>query len=178
VVLKLALTEGEKMLLLVLFSEREWGVFGLVSNLGSIVVRLLFAPTEEIAFSAFSARSGSEEGGERRSSNLRLLRGLLLLQGGVGWVGLCFGPGFSGLAVRVLYGADWAASEAPSVLSAYCVLLFCMGLNGILEAFMYAQCSPSWVRTCNFWQVAISAILLGSAWAARSIGPAALVWAN
>lgn len=64
--------------MLLLFNEHHWGVFGLVSNLGSIVLRLLFAPIEEIAYSAFSA---SKERAEERESSLSLLRALVLLQG-------------------------------------------------------------------------------------------------
>lgn len=172
VLLKLALTEGEKLVLLAFFAEKDWGVFALVSNLGSIVLRLLFAPTEEIAYSAFAAAE-SESG-----QHWKLLRALLLLQGGVGWLGLCFGPGFSRLVVRVLYGPIWAQSEAPSVLAAYCVLLFSMALNGVLEAFMYAQCPKEWVRVCKSCQLVISAVLVGAAWAGRGLGPVALVWAN
>eukprot|EP00928_Gymnodinium_smaydae_P023251 TRINITY_DN19263_c0_g1_i1.p1 TRINITY_DN19263_c0_g1~~TRINITY_DN19263_c0_g1_i1.p1 ORF type:complete len:530 (+),score=95.38 TRINITY_DN19263_c0_g1_i1:81-1592(+) len=171
VFLKLLLTEGEKFLLLALFAEKEWGVFGLVSNIGSIVLRLLFAPTEEIAYSAFTAVGSPKE-------QWGLLRALLLLQGGVGWLGLCFGPGFAALVVRVLWGADWASTEAPKVLAAYCVLLFCMAMNGILEAYMYSQCTPDWVRKCNGFQLAISLVLVASASTLRSFGPVALVWAN
>ncbi|CAK9017751.1 unnamed protein product, partial [Durusdinium trenchii] len=177
VFIKLALTEGEKMLLLVLFNEQQWGVFGLVSNLGSIILRLLFAPVEEIAYSVFSAPS-VEEKQQQRTARLTLLRALLLLQGGVGWLGLCFGPIFSHAAVRLVYGREWAASEAPTVLAAYCAFLFSASLNGILEAFMYSQCSPAWVRKCNFWQVGISAVLIMVSWAGQSSGPIALVVAN
>lgn len=181
VLLKLVLTEGEKILLLALFSEEDWGVFGLVSNLGSIVVRLLFAPTEEIAYSAFSAAGAAGDGqdGQRpRDGRWGLLRALLLLQGGIGWLGLCFGPGFAHLAIRILYGPAWASSKAPSVLAAYCVLLFSMALNGILEAFMYSQCPPAWVRICNGWQLLFSIVLVVVSWVGRSHGPIALVWAN
>ncbi|OLQ14770.1 Protein RFT1-like [Symbiodinium microadriaticum] len=177
VVLKLALTEGEKMLLLVLFTERDWGVFGLVSNLGSIVLRLLFAPIEEIAYSVFSAGDAKNT----RDTQTTMLRALLLLQGGVGWLGLCYGPHFAALAVRLLYGQSWADSEAPSVLAAYCVFLFCSAANGILEAFMYSQCPPEWVRQCNFWQVegGLDAEPVESAeGVCRSWGPVALVLAN
>ncbi|CAK0818199.1 unnamed protein product [Prorocentrum cordatum] len=168
VLMKLALTEGEKLLLLILFTQEDWGVFGLVSNLGSIVLRLLFAPTEEIAYSSFAG------GG----AQWHLLRALLMLQGGVGWLGLCFGPGFSKLVVRILYGVDWANSAAPQVLTAYCVLLFFMALNGILEAYVDSQSSPRWVRLCNLWQILISLVLVIVAWGGSGYGPVALVWAN
>jgi len=169
--LKLLLTEGEKMLLLSLFSESDWGVFGLVSNFGSIVLRLLFAPVEEIAYSAFSA-------GGSKNDQRGLLRALLLLQGGVGWLGLCFGPGVSELVVRVVYGTTWAESEAPALLGAYCVLLFFMALNGILEGYMYSKCSPEWVRFCSFCQGGISLALALIAWLGQGYGPVALVCAN
>jgi len=169
--LKLALTEGETLLLLALFGERDWGVFGLVSNFGSIILRLLFAPTEEVAFRAFAEPAPPER-------QWALLRSLLVLQGGVGWLGACFGPGFAELVIRILYGPEWAASQASSVLAAYCVLLFCMAINGIMEAFMYAQCKPSWVSTCKRAQFAIWLALMGAAWLGRPHGPIALVWAN
>eukprot|EP00439_Symbiodinium_sp_Y106_P073258 s715_g13.t1 len=43
---------------------------------------------------------------------------------------------------------------------------------------MYSQCSPEWVRQCNFWQVGISFVLLAVSWVCRSWGPVALVLAN
>ena len=39
------------------------GVYGLVTNLGSLVVRLLFQPFEEAAFLAFSRTAGSSSAG-------------------------------------------------------------------------------------------------------------------
>ena len=43
--------------------RREQGVYGLVTNLGSLVVRLLFQPFEEAAFLAFSRTAGSSHAG-------------------------------------------------------------------------------------------------------------------
>ena len=48
------LSEGSKMVLVALQSRFDQGVYGLVSNLGSLVVRALFQPLEEVAFTAFS----------------------------------------------------------------------------------------------------------------------------
>lgn len=52
-VLKMFLDQGEKLLLVKAFDESALGVFGLVSNFGSIILRLLFAPIEEIAYASF-----------------------------------------------------------------------------------------------------------------------------
>lgn len=45
---KYALTEGERLVLVSLASLHDQGVFGLVSNLGSLVARMLLQPVEEM----------------------------------------------------------------------------------------------------------------------------------
>jgi hypothetical protein len=51
---KLVLAEGSKLALVAVESGYNQGVYGLVANLGSLVVRLLLQPFEEVAFTAFS----------------------------------------------------------------------------------------------------------------------------
>lgn len=66
---KLLLSEGEKMLLKIFFSESTWGVFALVSNFGSLILRLLFAPVEDVAFSFFSALSAGREHAQKGTAD-------------------------------------------------------------------------------------------------------------
>ena len=51
---KYALTEGERVVLVWLSPLAQQGVFALVSNLGSLVARLVLQPFEEAAFAHFS----------------------------------------------------------------------------------------------------------------------------
>jgi oligosaccharide translocation protein RFT1 len=51
---KLLLAEGSKLALVAVESSYNQGVYGLVSNLGSLVVRIVFQPFEEVAFATFS----------------------------------------------------------------------------------------------------------------------------
>ena len=51
-------TEGSKMVMALCQSSYNQGVYGLVTNLGSLVVRTIFFPVEEAAFRAFSKPSG------------------------------------------------------------------------------------------------------------------------
>lgn len=51
---KQVLAEGSKMVLVAVQSKYNQGVYGLVGNLGSLLVRMLFQPLEEIAFATFS----------------------------------------------------------------------------------------------------------------------------
>ncbi|GFR48691.1 hypothetical protein Agub_g10647, partial [Astrephomene gubernaculifera] len=60
---KLALAEGSRLVLAALQSPAQQGVYGLVANLGSLVVRTLFQPLEEAAFAAFSTWGGGGGGG-------------------------------------------------------------------------------------------------------------------
>ena len=57
---KLLLAEGSKLVMATFENSRAQGVYGLVTNLGSLVVRTLFQPIEEAAFLSFS-KSGEGE---------------------------------------------------------------------------------------------------------------------
>ncbi len=52
-------TEGSKMVMALCQSSYNQGVYGLVTNLGSLVVRTIFFPVEEAAFRAFSRPPGN-----------------------------------------------------------------------------------------------------------------------
>lgn len=82
------LAEGSKMVMVALETSFNQGVYGLVSTLGSIVVRTLFQPIEEAAFLAFSrplqgGSQGSPEKGSMGGSKKGSERGT---GGGVGGV--------------------------------------------------------------------------------------------
>ena len=51
---KLLLAEGSKLVMAAFENSHAQGVYGLVTNLGSLVVRTLFQPIEEAAFLSFS----------------------------------------------------------------------------------------------------------------------------
>jgi oligosaccharide translocation protein RFT1 len=48
------LAEGSKVVLVAVESSRVAGEYALVSNLGSLLVRTLLQPLEDVAFTAFS----------------------------------------------------------------------------------------------------------------------------
>ncbi len=102
------------------------GVYGMVSNLGSLVVRLLFQPLEEGAFTAFVAgaeglrnarRRSCGDGGRKATEEEKsdeeaeaaagladLFHGLLKVAALVGGVIAAFGPAYSYSALRLIYG--------------------------------------------------------------------------
>lgn len=164
---KLVLAEGEKMVMVMVESNFNQGVYGLVSNLGSLVVRTLYQPFEEAAFTSFRKYSCAE--GDKHVQNTHtqqtlgplltaMLRAMLI----VGSMFATFGPSYSGLLLHILYGSTWSRSEAPTVLGYYCFYIFLLGANGILEAFMHGVMNPSELSRSNAWLVLFSIVHIGA----------------
>ncbi|KAL3918808.1 MAG: hypothetical protein SGPRY_005870 [Prymnesium sp.] len=140
---KYLLTEGERLVLIAVSPLAQQGVFALVSNLGSLVARLLLAPVEEVAFASFSRQAAT--GSLQRETYVQLyalLRSIAIFGG----VFVSFGPPYCWLLLHMLYGEKWSSTDAPSVLSAYCFLVGAMGLNGISEAFATATANEEQLR--------------------------------
>jgi oligosaccharide translocation protein RFT1 len=129
---KLVLAEGSKAVLALVTTPAVQGVYGLVNNLGSLVVRTLFQPFEEVVFVSFSKHAEKSI-----SERAKLLTGLCQVVGIVGGVVACFGPSYSYVALRILYGERWASSEAPRALGLYSVYVALLAMNGTLEAFLH-----------------------------------------
>eukprot|EP00940_MAST-03C_sp_MAST-3C-sp2_P000084 g84.t1 len=176
---KMILGRGEKIILLALFDEATWGSYALVSNLGSLVLRTLFAPVEEIAFSFFSSEARQSNRSSRRDDRLDVARVLLGAQGIVGLVALVYGPPNSYVAVRLLYGHVWAEDgDVVVALQMYCVYLFFAALNGILEAYVHAIADVSWMRANAYFQGACSFVLCALSWFLRSRQACGLILAT
>ncbi|GFH13968.1 PPM-type phosphatase domain-containing protein, partial [Haematococcus lacustris] len=127
---KLVLAEGSKMVMAGLSSSYDQGVLGLVGNLGSLLVRTLFQPLEELAFTLFSRHrvSASDTAAMQQLAVAvrRMVKGMALL----GLLVACMGPPFSWLALRLVYGQRWADTQAPQVLALYCAYILLLAVNG------------------------------------------------
>ena len=51
---------------------------------------------------------------------------------------MSFGPAYTYMLLRLLYGLRWSETEAPRALAMYCVYILLLAANGILEAFVHA----------------------------------------
>ena len=160
---KYLLTEGERLALVWLSPLTQQGVFALVSNLGSLVAELVLQPVEEVVFAHFSQHSAAARRAATAASTTSstahdgdgaagalvdlpaLARFHALIRGATlfGGVFLAFGPAYSWLLLRLLYGSAWSDSEAPTLLGAYCAHVCAMSINGVAEAFVTATASAS-----------------------------------
>lgn len=157
---KLLLAEGSKAVLTVSTPLHEQGVYGLVTNLGSLVVRTLFQPYEEVAFVAFS-RPPQKEGDLGIRERAKLLQVLCRFICLVGCFAAAFGPAYSHLALLILYGPKWANTEAPNALALYSIYVALLAVNGTLEAFVHAVADSRSLYKANIMLVTISIVHIG-----------------
>ncbi|GIL92754.1 hypothetical protein Vretimale_11741 [Volvox reticuliferus] len=180
---KLALAEGSKVVLATIQSAVNQGVYGLVSNLGSLVVRTLFQPLEEAAFAAFStwgadakasgAGAAATEGAgaelspsaavvaARLAPLARALSPMVKAVAVLGLLAAAFGPSYSYLLLRLVYGTRWSETEAPAVLAAYSVYVLLLAINGIGEAFVHAVLDARGLQQSNALLLVFSGAHLG-----------------
>jgi len=175
---KLVLAEGSKAVLALVTSTTVQGVYGLVNNLGSLVVRTLFQPFEEIVFVSFS-KDGSATSKPHLTKQAGLLGCLCQSISIIGGLSACFGPSYAYVVLRVLYGEKWAASDAPAALGLYSLYVALLALNGTLEAFLHGVASESYLHKNNLVLVVGSLFHLGiSITAVKSHGAMGLLVAD
>lgn len=145
---KILLQEGEKVVITYLGvggGPSEQGVYGVVTSLGSIVVRTVFLSLEETAFSTFGKLKSSSNGNaeakakaaadnsKRSETNAatgavtanahtdmvveKLLRVLVCFVTLIGLTFVAFGPSYSHLLLHLLYGDKWSSTTAPRALA-------------------------------------------------------------
>ncbi|POM73605.1 Hypothetical protein PHPALM_9533 [Phytophthora palmivora] len=145
---KYLLAEGDKWVLTGFASLQHMGVYGLVSNLGSLVPRIVFLPIEEATKTIFSklALAQKEKSDDKNKENKTksladgqtLFLMLLKVMNLVGLLFVCFGTSYSYTLVLLLYGADKARQGVGAALAVYCAYIPFLGVNGVCEAVVHA----------------------------------------
>lgn len=170
---KLFLTEGERMITLAYLPPEGVGQLGLVNNAGSLVLRIFFAPIEDIAFTAFTKPDNDRE------TRLALLRSVLLVQVSIASLGIAFGIPLCEAVIYVLYGPEWARQlSVVRMLQFYCVLLMVFALNGSLEAYYLAVASSKQLRLSLVSQWVVFASLIIGVFIASPLGAVAILIGN
>jgi len=202
---KLALSEGEKFALVTLNSSPQSlhaaGVYSLVTNLGSMVARIILQPLEETALMQISITmaqvTNKKEGNQDAtlqdepqpptpsrdavsaySSSVRIFGVLLHVVILLGLLLISFGPPYSFVLLHLLYGSKWSSTDAPTALSYYCVYIFVMAINGVTEAFVAAVISARQMKGYNTALIAFSAVYLVACSLLIQYGSIGLIAAN
>lgn len=132
------LQETDKILLLHLFSAKEWSDYGVISNLANIVTRVLFAPIEEIATERFKEVKLDPNHKSINYFQVQFtpLRELLFFSASIGILAICFGPPVSRNLLNLLFGPNWVRTENIQLFSTNIYILGILSMHGILETFM------------------------------------------
>jgi oligosaccharide translocation protein RFT1 len=168
-IVKFVLTDGEKYVLMIYQSLSDQGVYDIVSQLGSLAARLIFQPIEENAFTIWSkSLKVTQQQQQQHDSDVRnsaiMLQILVKLFIIVGCCFVFFGPSYSFTLFYILYGKIWAEqTEAPRVLSFYCLYVMMMALNGTTEGFVHAASTPKQTQLFNLLMIVFSCAYLGTA---------------
>ncbi|KAG2213426.1 hypothetical protein INT47_009100 [Mucor saturninus] len=165
--LKHVLTEGDKMLISILSSKEDRGVYAFVVNYGSLIVRILFQPLEETGRTFFSKLLSSSDEKSRvsiRQTAANVLMILLQFHILLGLVFICFATNYSSTLIDLLAGHKWSQGEgnAPGVLALYCVYVPFMGINGITEGFVQAVATKSDLSRLSYFMVLFSVCFMAS----------------
>ncbi|KAI8925692.1 Rft protein-domain-containing protein [Entophlyctis helioformis] len=182
--IKHLLTVGDKIVLVAVGTgSADQGIYRMVSDLGSLVARILFQPVEETSRAFFSKSLTNTVASPRLADTLREVFDYLvtvvqlhLLLGGFF---VLFAPNYASTLLGLLFAKS--GPEAARVLAVYCLYVPVMGINGITEAFLQGVGDERVVRRqsvlmVGFWAVfvAVSYLLL----VVVDMGTSGLVVAN
>jgi oligosaccharide translocation protein RFT1 len=176
--LRIVLTEGEKFFLLAFGTMTSQGIYDMVMNLGSLVVRVIFRVWEDNCHSAWAQLHAQKD----VEKSLALLRRMIKISLLLGCAFFLFGPPLSRLLLHVLYGARWTSNEAVEALQQFCLLVPLMGMNGLMEAYIRATGTPWDLQLAWVSMICSSVLYTGTCYytlaVAKYDGASALINAN
>ena len=159
--LKHGLTEADKIVLTFTRDSHDQGIYALCNNYGGLIARILWQPLEESCRSAFarlalqsssSSSNNNNNNNNKNSDNLdtpevdliaTMFRRSLLFVGFVGASITAIGPSYVHAFMTHMLASQWRSKETLQTLTAFCLYIFVLGINGVSEALMYAVAPPA-----------------------------------
>ncbi|KAJ2910113.1 Oligosaccharide translocation protein rft1, partial [Coemansia aciculifera] len=152
--LKHLLTQGDNMVMAQFATPAEMGVFAFVANYGSIPARIVFLPLEEASRAMFSKMANSENTDfvAMSADNARIARHVLATLGKFHLLAGCILVVFAAqLSPTLLSFIGQNDSTVAHALTAYCIYLPFMGMNGFLEAFVHCVATKKQLLRTSIW---------------------------
>jgi oligosaccharide translocation protein RFT1 len=163
-------SQGERMVLLASSTPEQIGVYGFVSDLSSLIARIIFAPIESSVFSICASS-------ERVPVDVLTIASRLVVY--VGLAAAAFGPKLAPPILAAVYGEKWTGAEAIATFAAVCRILPLMALNGVTEAFANARLGDRRLGIYNLLLAGVTVLYFAlTAVLNRYYGPPGAVYAN
>ncbi|KAL6945430.1 hypothetical protein ACO0QE_002882 [Hanseniaspora vineae] len=153
------LTEGDKFIINALCTVEEQGIYSLLSNYGSLVTRLLFAPIEE-ALRLFLTRLLSKKTNANLKLSVDVLINLTKFYLYLTIMIIIFGPINSSYLLRYLIGSKWSSTSVLETIRTYCFYLPFLSLNGIFEAFFQSVANGDQILKHSYVMMCLSGVFL------------------
>lgn len=139
---KYFLAQGDLFIIGYFSSLRDQGVYAVISNYGSLVLRLVMQPIEETSFQYFSRNAAGNDKNVLVYFKM-MLKSLIYF----GLLFICFGTFFTDPVIFFLLGRKWSSETAAAdTLSAYCWFVAVAGLSGFMESFVNAVIEEEGMR--------------------------------
>jgi oligosaccharide translocation protein RFT1 len=163
-------SQGERIVLLASSGPEQIGVYGFVSDLSSLVARIIFAPIEAAVFSVCASS-------EKLPKDVLSVATHVVVD--VGLSAAAFGPPLAPPLLTALYGAKWSGEESQRTFAAICRVLPLMALNGVTEAVANARLSDKRLGLYNLLLAGVTVVyLVLMAGLNRHFGMPGAVYAN
>lgn len=157
------LTEGDKLIINSLCTVEEQGIYSLLSNYGSLVTRLLFAPIEE-SLRLFLARLLANQKTKNLKLSMDVLINLTRFYLYLSLMIIVFGPTNSSFLLQFLIGSKWSTTSVLDTIRVYCFYLPFLSLNGIFEAFFQSVATGDQILRHSYFMMVFSGIFLLTSW--------------
>ena len=157
------LTEGDKLIINSLCTVEEQGIYSLLSNYGSLITRLLFAPIEE-SLRLFLARLLSVRSNKNLRLSMKVLIDLTKFYLYLSLFIIIFGPTNSSFLLKFVIGSKWSSTTFLETIRSYCFYIPFLSLNGIFEAFFQSVASGDQIFKHSYVMMLFSGVFLFNCW--------------
>ncbi|CCF57273.1 hypothetical protein KAFR_0C02800 [Kazachstania africana CBS 2517] len=158
------LTEGDKLVINKLCTVEEQGIYSLLSNYGSLITRLLFAPIEESLRLFLTKLLSTSKSNKNLNMSVEVLLNLLKFYTYLSLLIIIFGPVNSSFILQFLIGSKWSTTSILHTIRTYCFYLPFLAMNGILEAFFQSIATGDEILIHSYIMMVFSGIFLCSCW--------------
>lgn len=157
------LTEGDKLIINSLCTIEEQGIYSLISNYGSLLARLVFAPVEESLRNFLTKLLLNTKSKSNLEMTVDILQRITTFYIYLSLIIAIFGPLNSGFLIQKVIGSNWSNTVSDTI-PLYTLYLPLLAFNGVLEAVHQSTATGNEVVEYTYYMVGFSALFMASSY--------------